>query len=109
MAANLPDKDIYCHRTAFQLTCRECVVDKGCRLWQNLKGKNPQSAEIIDRWGCADEFTNMLLIENAQQGRQVGAAIESFRNAMVIQNGIIGTVNPQLAPPIDVPLLPDET
>ena len=28
----------------------------------------------------------MLLIENAQQSRQTGAAVESFRNEMVKQN-----------------------
>jgi hypothetical protein len=36
-----------------------------------------------DRWGCAVGWLPMLLIEGAQQTRQAGAAIESFRNEMV--------------------------
>jgi hypothetical protein len=31
-------------------------------------------------------FMPMLLIENAQQARQTGAAVESFRNTMAKQN-----------------------
>jgi len=33
-----------------------------------------------------DSFLPMLLIENSQQQRQTGAAIESFRNEMVQAN-----------------------
>lgn len=85
---SLPPKEIKCHRTGFEKTCRECVVDHGCQLWQQLMGQNPQTGETINKWGCADAFTNMLLIENSQQQRQTGAAVESFRNEMVSLNGV---------------------
>lgn len=36
--------------------------------------------------GCAITWLPMLLIENSQQQRQTGAAVESFRNEMVKAN-----------------------
>jgi hypothetical protein len=46
-------------------------------------GRNPQIDETINREGCVDSFLPLLLIENAQQSRQAGAAIESFRNEVM--------------------------
>lgn len=57
-----------------------------CPWWTQLRGKNPQSTEEIDKWGCAIGFLPLLLIEGAQQTRQAGAAIESFRNETVKNN-----------------------
>lgn len=54
-----------------------------CPLWTQVRGKDPQSNEEIDDWGCALGWLPILLIENAQQVRQAGAATESFRNEMV--------------------------
>jgi len=36
------------------------------------------------------ELLPMLVIENAQQTRQAGASIDSFRNEMVRANGVLG-------------------
>lgn len=57
-----------------------------CPWWNKVTGKNPQSEEIIDDWRCAIALLPMLLIENAQQSRGVGAAVETFRNEMVRLN-----------------------
>ena len=57
-----------------------------CEFYIAVRGKNPQSEEEFDRWGCAWSFVPLLLIENAQQTRQAGAAIESFRNETVKGN-----------------------
>ncbi|MBO4228384.1 hypothetical protein [Bradyrhizobium neotropicale] len=54
-----------------------------CPWWTLIRGKNPQSEEMIDDWRCAVAMLPMLLIENAQQSRQTGAAVESFRNGVV--------------------------
>lgn len=54
-----------------------------CPWWTRIMGKNPQSEEIIDNWHCAIALLPILLVENAQQTRQAGAAIETFRNGMV--------------------------
>jgi hypothetical protein len=59
------------------------LVCQACPWWIQLRGKHPQSEQDIDRWGCAVGWLPMLLIEGAQQTRQAGAAIESFRNEMV--------------------------
>lgn len=58
-----------------------------CEWWVHVRGKHPQSEEIIDSWNCAITWLPVLMIENSQQQRQTGAAVESFRNEMVKLNG----------------------
>lgn len=86
MSNPIPDPKIMCHRTGFTRSCKEIVVEGQCRLWTQIMGVNPNTGDKIDRWGCADEFLPLLMIENSQQQRQTGAAIESFRNEMVKAN-----------------------
>ena len=40
----------------------------------------------VDHWSCAVAWMPMLTIENSQQQRQTGAAVESFRNEVVKSN-----------------------
>ncbi len=61
-------------------------LEHGCEWYTHLIGTNPQSGEQIDKFGCAVTFLPMLLVENSQQQRQTGAAVESFRNEMVNNN-----------------------
>jgi hypothetical protein len=86
----VPNTDMVCpfHDKPMRKVCPTCP------LWISIRGKNPQSEEIIDRWGCAIEFMPLLMIENSQQQRQTGAAVESFRNEMVRLNE--GGVQPEL-------------
>jgi hypothetical protein len=67
------------------LTGDECM-QHGCEFYTHLIGKDPQTGKDIDNFGCAIAFLPMLLVENAQQSRQTGAAVESFRNNMTKQN-----------------------
>ena len=53
-----------------------------CRWYANIKGKHPQSEEVIDQWDCAMVWLPILLIENAQTNRGQTQALESFRNEM---------------------------
>ncbi len=53
-----------------------------CRWYVALKGKDPQSEQYIDKWGCAIEWLPILLIENAQTNRGQTQALEMFRNEM---------------------------
>jgi hypothetical protein len=65
----LPDKAVKCPATGFAKSCFS-IVSKGagvCPKWINVKGSNPQSGEVFDRWGCSDTFMPMLLIENPTQ------------------------------------------
>lgn len=68
------------HRQDMSKVCHRCP------LWVKIRGKDPQSSAEIDHWNCSLAWLPMLLIENAQQSRQTGAAVESFRNEVVRLN-----------------------
>lgn len=57
-----------------------------CAWFLQVRGTNPNTGEEVDEWGCAIAWMPMLMIENSQQQRQTGAAVESFRNEMVEAN-----------------------
>ena len=73
------DEGVVCplHKTDMSEVCHKCP------WWTLVRGKNPQSDEMIEDWRCAVALLPLLLIENAQMQRQTGAAVESFRNGMV--------------------------
>ena len=57
-----------------------------CAWFTQLRGTNPNTGEPVDEYGCAISWMPMLLVENSQQQRQTGAAVESFRNEVVKSN-----------------------
>jgi hypothetical protein len=57
-----------------------------CAWFMKIRGTNPNTGEEVDDWGCSMAWIPVLLIENSQQQRQTGAAVESFRNEMVKAN-----------------------
>lgn len=57
-----------------------------CAWFTQIRGTNPQTGQEIDEYGCAIAWIPILTIENSQQQRQTGAAVESFRNEMVKAN-----------------------
>ena len=61
---------------------KECIGLQ-CAWITQIRGTHPQTGEEIDEWDCAVKWMPMLLVENSQQQRQTGAAIESFRNETV--------------------------
>lgn len=54
-----------------------------CSWFTQVRGTNPNTGKEVDEWNCAVTWLPMLMIENSQQQRQTGAAVESFRNEMV--------------------------
>ena len=58
----------------------------GCAWFTQVRGTNPQTGEQVDEYGCAVSWLPLMIIENSQQQRQTGAAVESFRNEMVKAN-----------------------
>ena len=58
---------------------KECIGLQ-CAWITQIRGTHPQTGQEIDEWGCAVNWIPTLLIENSQQQRQTGAAVESFRN-----------------------------
>lgn len=57
-----------------------------CAWFIQVRGTNPNTGKEVDEWACSMAWLPMLLIENSQQQRQTGAAVESFRNEMVKAN-----------------------
>jgi len=66
---------------------KDCVGLQ-CSWFTQIRGVNPNTGEPVDEWGCAITWMPILLIENSQQQRQTGAAVESFRNEVVKINEI---------------------
>lgn len=59
-----------------------------CSWFTQMRGTNPNTGKEVDEWGCAVVWLPTLLVENSQQQRQTGAAVESFRNEMVKANAV---------------------
>jgi len=59
-----------------------------CAWFMKVRGNNPNTGEEIDDYGCSMAWLPVLMIENSQQQRQTGAAVESFRNEMVKANDV---------------------
>lgn len=57
-----------------------------CAWFTKVVGVHPQTGQQVDEYGCAVAWMPMLTIENSQQQRHTGAAVESFRNEMVKAN-----------------------
>ena len=68
----------------------------GCGWFIQIAGTNPNTGEEVGEWGCAMAWLPLLLVENASQSRQTGAAVESFRNAVL-------QAPPVHAPPVSGP------
>jgi hypothetical protein len=64
-------------------------MEHGCEWYTHIVGANPQTGEQMDKFGCAVTFLPLLLIENSQQQRQTGAAVESFRNEVSVQQALL--------------------
>lgn len=68
-------------------------MEHECEQYIQILGHNPNTGEEMNKWGCALSWLPILTIENSQQQRQTGAAVESFRNEMVKSNNLmIGAV-----------------
>jgi hypothetical protein len=61
---------------------KDCIQLQ-CNWFIQVRGKDMNTGKDVDEWGCSIAWLPHLLIENANQTRQAGAATESFRNEMV--------------------------
>jgi hypothetical protein len=68
---------------------KDCIQMQ-CSWFTQIRGTNPNTGKEIDEWGCAIAWMPILTIENSQQQRHTGAAVESFRNEMVQANATTG-------------------
>lgn len=67
------------------LVKKECLGLQ-CAWFTQVRGNDPNTGKDVDEWACAIAWLPVLLIENSQQQRSTGAAVESFRNEMVNAN-----------------------
>jgi hypothetical protein len=77
-----------------------------CAWFMKVRGTNPNTGAEIDDYGCSIAWLPVLMIENSQQQRQTGAAVESFRNEVAkasesSQNNLLA-VNHQARPVIQL-------
>jgi hypothetical protein len=62
-------------------------------MWYtHIRGYHPQTGQEVDRHDCAIAWLPVLLMENTQQQRSTGAAVESFRNEMINDNASLGRI-----------------
>lgn len=54
-----------------------------CAWFQKLVGKDPNTGEERDEWGCAIAWLPILSVEMARTNVGQTSALESFRNEMV--------------------------
>ena len=59
-----------------------------CAWFIQIRGTNPNTGEPVDSWGCSVAWMPILMVENSQQQRQTGSAVEAFRNEMVKANEV---------------------
>ena len=59
-----------------------------CAWFMKVAGVNPNTGKDVEEWGCSMAWLPILMIENSQQQRQTGSAVESFRNEMVKSNEV---------------------
>lgn len=59
-----------------------------CAWFIKIAGTNPNTGKEVEDWGCSMAWLPIMMIENSQQQRQTGAAVESFRNEMVKANEV---------------------
>jgi len=56
-----------------------------CPWYIRVSGKNVNTDEDTDDWGCAIAWMPALLINTANEARKGASATESFRNEMVTE------------------------
>lgn len=59
-----------------------------CAWFMKVAGVNPNTGKDVEEWGCSMAWLPIMMIENSQQQRQTGSAVESFRNEMVKANEV---------------------
>ena len=69
-----------------------------CVWFTQIAGSHPQTGEEFDEWCCAIAWMPILSIENTKRLNEVGASIESFRNATVDTLSPVVPVEEQFKP-----------
>lgn len=86
--AAIPQKDVMCHRTGFAKSCRECVVEHGCRLWKPLRLDVDKATgkTFVEHWDCADAHAHTLAINLLGRQDTTTASIDHLRKEVAEAN-----------------------
>lgn len=76
---DLPDKDLKCHRSGFEKSCRQLVCDGACKRWKLLEGINDDATKFA-QWDCIDNHAFTLQKITVFSIQSNSAAVESMRN-----------------------------
>lgn len=84
---------------------KEPCIEHRCHWYTHLLFTNPQTAEPVNKFGCAIQWMPLLQIEQAKEARQAAAATESFRNesvnnARILAAGLVAVAD-AINPPTD--------
>lgn len=69
---------------------KECIRHD-CMHFVHFTCKDPQTGRDRDEWTCTHALIPILLMENANQIRQVAASVDSMRNEVVQRQDILNT------------------
>jgi anti-anti-sigma regulatory factor len=89
-SGHLPAKEVMCHRTGFAKSCRECVVDHGCRLWKPLRLDVDKSTgkTFIEHWDCVDAHAHTLAINLLGRQDTTTASVDNLRKEVQQANDV---------------------
>lgn len=59
---------------------KSICIERDCKFWIKLKGKDPQSLNEVDHWDCAISWMPILLIEGTQANSFTTASIDKLVN-----------------------------
>ncbi len=85
---------------------KKCIKHQ-CIWYNMLQGKNPQTGQNVQEWGCSLAWIPLLLVENTGKQVQTSAAVESFRNEMVKANMLTLSMLPKMAQEKENPKIKD--
>lgn len=68
----------------------ECIQHK-CMQFVHFTMKDPQTGRDRDEWTCSFSIMPMMMLENANQIRQVSASVDSMRNEVVVRQDIMNS------------------
>ena len=74
-----PPADVYCPdwRKAMAKACPTCA------MWTQINGRTATGEDVHAGWVCAKAAVFQGMLENANQIRELGAAVESLRNESI--------------------------
>jgi len=82
---DLPDKDLKCHLTGFEKSCRQLVCDGACKRWKFLEFRDGD--KLIPSWDCIDNHAHTLQKLTVFSIQSNSAAVESMRNEAAKAHG----------------------